>query len=171
MLSSKKGWQLPVLILSFIALAWFGLNFFRTQSKHWQVKAQTTALTLTELAQENEELKAKVDASSKIKTDNNTKELMRYYIRKYFPESEWSLAEKIMTCESNMNPQTINERNKDGSTDRGAWQLNSVHAQRFQKMYGIKWEIGAHDPDLSTQYAKYLYDNQGWGPWVCRRYV
>lgn len=119
----------------------------------------------------NEQLKTKLDRSAKIVTPDTTKELVRYYIQKYFPKEQWEIAEKVSTCEANMNPLTINDKNTNGSVDRGAWQINSVHATRFAKMYGIDWKVGAHDIQLSTEYAKYLYDHQGWQPWVCARII
>ena len=123
---------------------------------------------IEELVRENEELRNKLDSSSKINTPDATKQLMRYYIEKYFPEDEWNNAIKISTCESNMNPAVIGPKNKNATIDRGAWQINSVHSERFAKMYGIDWEIGSHDPDLSTKYSKFLYDNNKWNSWVCR---
>jgi len=123
------------------------------------------------LIRENAELRDKLENSNKIETPETTKKLMQFYIQKYFPESEWEKATKISTCESNMNPQTINTKNRNGTVDRGAWQINTVHKERFSKMYGIDWEVGAHDPDLSTKYAKFLYDNSGFNPWICSKLI
>ena len=123
------------------------------------------------LIRENQELRDKLNSSKDIETPETTKKLMQFYIQKYFPKNEWEKATKISTCESNMNPQTINTKNRNGTVDRGAWQINTVHKERFSKMYGIDWEVGAHDPDLSTKYAKFLYDNSKWDLWVCSRII
>lgn len=124
-----------------------------------------------ELSDINVQLKAKIDSSAKIVTPETTKQLVRYYIHKYFPQNQWTIAEAVSTCEANMNPMTINDKNTNGSVDRGAWQINSVHAQRFAAMYGIDWKVGAHDIELSTKYAKFLVDHSGWQPWVCYRII
>lgn len=123
------------------------------------------------LAEENQLLREKLERSAKTAAPETTKALVRFYIHKYFPQSEWANAEKVTTCESGMNPMSLNDKNRNGSVDRGLFQINSVHAQRFQQMYGVDWNIGAHDLDLSTKYAKFLYDHSGWGPWVCAKIV
>ena len=126
---------------------------------------------LEELIRENEDLKDKIDISKTIQTPPQVKKLSKYYIQKYFPKEEWVRAEKITTCESNMNPDVVNTKNKNGSVDRGLWQINSVHAKRFTEMFKIAWEIGAHDLDLSTKYALYLYKHQKWQPWTCAKLI
>ncbi len=126
---------------------------------------------VSSLEEENELLREKLDRSLKSVTSETTKSLAKFYIHKYFPQSEWANAEKISYCESGMNPMSLNEKNKNGSVDRGMFQINSVHAKRFESMYGVNWTIGAHDLDLSTKYAKFLYDHSGWNPWVCSKVV
>lgn len=120
-----------------------------------------------QLIRDNDELKAKLDASSRIETSETTKALVRAKIKQYFGDKA-AEAEKVFTCESGLNNMVVNTRNTNGSVDRGVPQINSIHAKRFKEMYGIDYNIGAHDIDLSLQYAKFLYDHQGWTPWVCR---
>lgn len=121
--------------------------------------------------EENELLRQKIERSNKVATPETTKQLVRFYIHKYFPQSQWETAEKVATCESGMNPMSINDKNTNGSTDRGAFQINSVHAARFTAMYGVDWKIGAHDIDSSVKYARFLWDHSGWNPWVCYKIV
>lgn len=70
---------------------------------------------------------------------------------------------KIIDCESKWNPNAINTKNKNGTYDRGLFQINSVHktltnedAFNFKKNidFGIK-----------------LFKSQGLKPWVCRKFI
>lgn len=172
----RRHFQASNVVYIFLAILILGsIPFYLLRNNEkLSIKHAEASIKLEEVKEENaqiqdqnEALRVKLEFSSKQVTDDTTKELVRFYIRKYFPKDEWSIAEAISKCESGMNPKSLNEHNKNGTTDRGAWQLNTVHAKRFEQMYGIKWEIGAHDIDLSTQYAKFLWDHSSWGPWVC----
>jgi hypothetical protein len=129
--------------------------------------------TLSQLQQENQALEEKLQKSAKTITPASTKELVRFYIRKHFPQNEWARAEQVFTCESGLNPQSAGTNQvgaHKGSIDRGVAQVNDkFHKARFEKMYGIPFEVGAHDIELNLRYARYLYDHSGWGPWVCRK--
>ncbi len=71
---------------------------------------------------------------------------------------------KVVECESNFKLKAFNPHNKNGSTDHGLFQINSIHKSNARKM-GI---------DLDTiqgqfQYARYLVDKNGYRDWVCAR--
>lgn len=68
---------------------------------------------------------------------------------------------KIAKCESTLNPKAVH-RNKNGSTDYGLFQINSVHGIPPEELY---------DVDKNIAYAKALYDREGTRPWVCRKVV
>lgn len=177
-LNIKKCRAYPPLILWLIALTifWYGA---KSNSVHIELTALASDREAVqgqidrskELASANQNLKDKLEGKYKAVAPENIKELVRFYIRKNFPESEWATAEKVAFCESGMSPVSLNDKNTNGSADRGVWQINSVHAKRFEKMYGIKWEVGAHDIEMSTKYARFLWDHSRWNPWVCYRIV
>jgi hypothetical protein len=79
---------------------------------------------------------------------------------------------KIANCESGINNFNFSKKpNNDGSTDHGLFQVNQKwHAARFEKMFGVPFEIGVYIPELNVKYAKFLYDSsKGWGPWSCKK--
>lgn len=67
-------------------------------------------------------------------------------------------AERIIFCESSWNPKATNF-NRNGSNDKGLWQLNSVH--------GLSDEVSL-DPIKSTEEAIKLIKKKGFQPWVCK---
>ena len=72
-------------------------------------------------------------------------------------------AHAIARCESGMNPGAVSRSN-----DHGLFQINAVHRGRFSDVTGQPWEA-VYDAHWNTVYARYLYDQQGWRPWTCRR--
>lgn len=82
-------------------------------------------------------------------------------IHETFPEDPHT-ALAIAKCESGLNPDAYNPHNKNGSTDGGLWQINSVHDKTLVESGLTKW-----DPEDATEYARRLYDQNGWQPWVC----
>ena len=71
-------------------------------------------------------------------------------------------ATRVAECESGMDPGAVSPTN-----DHGLFQINAVHQQQFEQVTGQPWS-SVYDPYWNTYYAKWLYDNQGWGPWACR---
>ena len=69
---------------------------------------------------------------------------------------------EIVECESNLDPLAYNPHNQNGSVDRGLFQINSVHDERLA-------ELGLDPLNIedNVAYARMLYDEQGWTPWVC----
>lgn len=72
-------------------------------------------------------------------------------------------AERIVQCESEMNPHAVSPTN-----DHGLFQINAVHRGDFERVTGQPWSM-VYDPYWNSHYAKWLYDQQGWGPWTCRK--
>lgn len=64
----------------------------------------------------------------------------------------------VALAESGGNPSATN-KNTNGSTDYGLFQINSVHASLLQ---GKAW----NDPAVNAAMAKTLYDGQRFKPWV-----
>lgn len=167
----KSGWILLWIVLFVIVFTGYKSQTAENRAK--EVKAlQAQVIIKTAHAQtlegQNEALKAKLEASSKIETSETQKEISRFYIRKYFG-NEAAIAEKVFTCESNLNPMALNVKNKDGSTDRGIPQINSSNRTSFEKVTGLNYDVYAHDTETSIKYAKWLRDNSkgGWSNWVC----
>lgn len=72
-------------------------------------------------------------------------------------------ARRIVQCESNGNPGAVSPTN-----DHGLFQINIVHRDQFAAVTGHPWSA-VYDPEINTRYAKWLYDQQGWRPWTCRK--
>lgn len=77
-------------------------------------------------------------------------------IRDIFPEDP-DRAVKIAKCESGLNPKAVSPTN-----DHGLMQINkSAH----------KVEGDIYDVDTNLQFARKLYDESGWKPWVCNTMI
>ena len=90
-----------------------------------------------------------------------TEERIIEEIKKTFPE-EPELALRIARCESNLKPNALNTTNTDGSLDRGVMQLNSVHDTKLDTL-----GLDPFDPTDNLTFARMLYEESGWIPWVC----
>lgn len=88
---------------------------------------------------------------------------MKRLIRATFPE-EPAKAVAIAYCESRLKPTAYNPSNRDGSTDGGLWQINSVHDERLKAL-----GLDKYDPEDATKYARMLYEENGYTfrDWVC----
>lgn len=82
-----------------------------------------------------------------------------------FPEDA-ETALKIAKCESELNPSAVNNRNKNGSVDKGLYQINSVHDKRVREL-----DLDLFDTDDNLKIARLLYEEHGWKPWVCSKKI
>lgn len=69
-------------------------------------------------------------------------------------------ASRIINCESRWNEKAINNKNRNGSNDKGLWQINSIHknisdAEKLDYKASTQWAI-----------AKRLNDGN-WSAWSC----
>jgi len=71
-----------------------------------------------------------------------------------------------MKCESNLKPDAVNNSNSNGSVDSGLAQLNSTHNSRIAKL-GLK----VFDPEDNMTFARLLFEESGWVPWVCKKLI
>jgi len=70
---------------------------------------------------------------------------------------DYKTAEKIIQCESGWNPSASNTANRNGSSDLGLWQINSIHseisvAQKLDYKAATRWAIKKikHDGNFSA---------------------
>lgn len=122
-----------------------------------ELEAQETDLVeqITTLQNELDEVRKELGTYW---TQQNVKAL----IRQTFPE-EPAKAIAIAYCESGLRPNAFNPHNRDGSTDAGLWQINSVHDSRLNEL-----GLDKYDVEDATKYARMLYDEAGgWRDWVC----
>lgn len=74
-------------------------------------------------------------------------------------------ARRIARCESKMNPNA-----KSPTNDHGLFQINKPsHYSNFGRVTGSPFYNGVYDPYENAEYARDLYNRQGWGPWTCRK--
>jgi hypothetical protein len=69
----------------------------------------------------------------------------------------------VAYCESRLRPTAISPN----GANVGLFQINAVHRGRVARM-GYRWE-DLLDPRVNALVAKTIFDEQGWGPWACRR--
>lgn len=134
---------------------------------------QTTVVEarLTDAQAENQLLKEKLEQAAHVRVDDKTKELVRFYLRKYFG-ADAPRAEKIFTCESGLSPHAVHVNAPGLGADHGVAQINSRwHQARFEQMMGVAFEVGSHDIDMNLRYARFLWEHSGEGAWVCARLV
>lgn len=82
-------------------------------------------------------------------------------IRSTFPEDP-ETAVAVAKCESGLNPKAYNGKNRDGSSDGGVFQVNSVHDRHLRQL-----GLDKFNPRDNIKFARKLYDESGWRPWVC----
>lgn len=77
-------------------------------------------------------------------------------IREAFPEDS-DRAVQIAKCESGLRPEVVSHTN-----DSGIFQINHIHDKRLNEL-----GLDKFNPDDNIKYARMLYDERGWKPWVC----
>jgi hypothetical protein len=73
-------------------------------------------------------------------------------------------AVRIAYCESRLNPKAVNRSNRNGTTDRGLFQLND--GGTMQRL-GVR-SHQAFDPVENARAARVLFEDRGWQPWSCQ---
>ena len=86
-------------------------------------------------------------------------------IREAFPQDP-ETAIKIAHCESSLDPSAVNNRNKNGTTDGGLYQINSIHDKRLDELGLDKFDI-----DDNIKFARILWEEHKWVPWVCSKKI
>jgi hypothetical protein len=73
----------------------------------------------------------------------------------------------VARCESGLNPSAYNP----AGPYYGLFQIGAHHASSFQAVTGVSLAQGGRQAGPNVQYAKWLFDQSGWGPWGCRYLV
>jgi len=72
---------------------------------------------------------------------------------------------EVARCESRFKPAAHNTKlNKDGTTDGGIFQLNSVHDEELALL-----GLDKFDPEDNIKFTRLLYDRSGLRPWESSR--
>jgi hypothetical protein len=82
-------------------------------------------------------------------------------IAAWFPDV-YDQAVRVASCESSLNPGAVSA----GGGNHGLFQINNVHAGSFAAVTGQSWDA-RYNAHYNAQFARYLYDQSGWGPWAC----
>lgn len=86
------------------------------------------------------------------------------WIALYFDDvGQTQNAINVATCESGLNPEAMSP----GGGNHGLFQINSVHRASFERVTRMDWSYRYH-PGHNAQFAKWLWEQSGWGPWSCR---
>lgn len=75
-----------------------------------------------------------------------------------WPSSEWGTALAVAKAESGLNPRAVNNKNKNGTSDYGLFQINSIHKPTAQEKV---------DPYANAKRAYQIWKDAGgkWTPW------
>jgi hypothetical protein len=76
-------------------------------------------------------------------------------------------AVRVAWCESRLNPNAMTGSNRNGTADRGLFQLND--GGTMQRLGVDPRE--AFDAYSNAQAAAVLHDDRGWQPWVCAHHL
>lgn len=80
----------------------------------------------------------------------------------WFPDP-FSQAWGVSGCESGHDPGAISP----GGGNWGLFQINTVHKKSFTNVTGQPWS-SVLNANYNAQFARWLYDSSGWGPWTCK---
>jgi hypothetical protein len=110
-------------------------------------------------------LLAKADTIEYVATEEPKKEVqiektIEEKIRETFPEDP-ERAVAIAKCESNLIPSAVSPTH-----DYGIFQINHIHDARLKQLGLDKFRV-----DDNIAFARILYNERGFKPWVCDRLV
>ena len=125
------------------------------------VSEDSDGLTIKSVAKELTDL---VSIGKVVDNPNPTKEEIKSYVLNEAKKLGLNTREVeiIVNCESKWNDKAYNDKNSNGSTDSGLWQINSIHksisdADKMDYKASTKWAL-----------SKRLRDGN-WSAWSCAR--
>jgi hypothetical protein len=71
----------------------------------------------------------------------------------------------VMKAESSNNPSAVNSKNRNGTVDRGLFQINDVNVPKLIRAGIISNANDLLDPETNIRAAKFLHEEKGWQPW------
>lgn len=88
-----------------------------------------------------------------------------------FGPEDWRVSQALAVarCESNLSPTASSPTNDHGvfQINRPTWDAPSAW-DGWQQQTGTSW-ANVYDARTNTEFARALYDRQGWRPWACRK--
>lgn len=93
---------------------------------------------------------------------SDKQEVMNYIIEVFGDDADRAIW--IAKCESGLRKNALNDKNGNGTTDHGIFQINSVHIARRGDAFTYDWKANVHT-------AKKIFDEQGFKPWVCAKSI
>lgn len=138
----------------------------------YQEQSQSKDERLEQLVKDNQALKEKLEASSQIKVDDRTKEIVKVYIEQYFGLAA-NQAERVFTCESGLSPNAVHVNAPGLGSDHGVAQLNDrTWRATFEKVEGVSFDLGSHDISHNLHFAAWIYNrNHSFNDWVCAKLI
>jgi hypothetical protein len=88
-------------------------------------------------------------------------------IAEAFGPEHFEDAVRISWCESRLDPKSMNGSNRNGTADRGLFQLND--GGTMQRLGVDLREV--FDATTNAQAARVLFEDRGWQPWVCAKHI
>ncbi len=83
------------------------------------------------------------------------------------PKYDWDCREALAVswCESGHKPRAVSPPNRNGTIDRGLWQVNDVWRDAFPRSWG-----GILDPVVNTEMAYHIWKvgKRSWLYWTCQ---
>lgn len=104
-----------------------------------------------------------MNISAQMKQESQSKDPISL-IHKYFPQSEWANAERVMMAESGGKFDAVG----DNYPIRGQT-IPSVGLFQIRTLPGRPSLDQLKDPELNVQYAAQMQKEQGWQPWTTAR--
>ncbi len=172
-----RNWRsVVVMTILLTAIAFMGHGYaiagdLKEDMKHLKSNFLVKAQEVDTLKGDNETLKDKLARSATYQTPESVKSVSRYYINKYF-SGQAPRVTTVMTCESGLDNRR-DHTNKDGSIDGGLYQIHDepAHRKNIARMFpGVPFEVVVHDFDMSSKYAKWLWDRSPRN-WVCDQLI
>ena len=143
----KRVLQLALIVLLFA-------TYEGGQKMTEQVQAQPAAVNTTVVENAPSEQTAVVAPTPRPTTGC---EAYKHLVGQYDWDTNTAMA--VMRAESGCKPSATNKANKNGSVDRGLFQVNSVHKAKVSNLDDL------YDPATNIRIAYRVYQGSGWKAW------
>lgn len=103
------------------------------------------------------------EAKQVVRVNTPTREEIVAEIQRQFGKHT-NKALAVLDCENRNLDVNATNWNRDKSTDRGIFQINSIHVKRFGTLFQTDWKE-------NIRVARVIHSEQGWRPWTCAHKV